>query len=76
MSLKNYSLTCVLCSYHRFKKLPLMDPYGRHMTFIEYYLLDIMAITAAVVTVVVYVVFLAFRFVIRKCCGPKKIKFE
>ncbi|EFP04949.1 hypothetical protein GCK72_023492 [Caenorhabditis remanei] len=60
----------------KFKKLPLMDPYGRHMTFIEYYLLDIMAITAAVVTVVVYVVFTAFRFVIRKCCGPKKVKFE
>ncbi|VDP13529.1 unnamed protein product [Heligmosomoides polygyrus] len=47
----------------RFGRLPNLDPYGRHLSFIEYFLIDIVFVAVAIVAVVGFVVVK----IIRKC---------
>ncbi|KHJ83986.1 hypothetical protein OESDEN_16306 [Oesophagostomum dentatum] len=47
----------------RFGRLPNLDPYGRQLSFVQYYLLDIVLVVVTVLAVVVYV---SFR-VLRRC---------
>ncbi|CAI2352126.1 unnamed protein product [Caenorhabditis sp. 36 PRJEB53466] len=49
----------------RFGKLPSLDPYGRHQTYIEYFFLDIIAISLFVVLTAVYASFRLVRCAFR-----------
>ncbi|XGW26415.1 hypothetical protein V3C99_007213 [Haemonchus contortus] len=51
----------------RYGRLPNLDPYGRHLSFIEYFLIDIFVVVTATV---ILVIFIAFS-VIRRCFGGK-----
>ncbi|KAL6737698.1 hypothetical protein Aduo_011320 [Ancylostoma duodenale] len=45
----------------RFGRLPNLDPYGRQLSFMQYYLLDILLVTVTVFAVVVYLIIRLFR---------------
>uniref|UniRef100_A0A7I4YPX6 UDP-glucuronosyltransferase n=1 Tax=Haemonchus contortus TaxID=6289 RepID=A0A7I4YPX6_HAECO len=47
----------------KFGRLPNLDPYGRHLSFIEYFLIDIFLVVGSIV---VLVAFIAFK-IIRRC---------
>ncbi|KAK5984846.1 UDP-glucuronosyltransferase [Trichostrongylus colubriformis] len=51
----------------KFGRLPNLDPYGRHLSFIEYFLIDIFLV---VLTVVVVAAFIVFR-VLKRCISAK-----
>ncbi|EYB96721.1 hypothetical protein Y032_0147g2575 [Ancylostoma ceylanicum] len=48
----------------RFGRLPNLDSYGRHLSILEYYLLDVIAAVAVTLSLVVIVV----AMLIRRCC--------
>ncbi|KAL6744575.1 hypothetical protein Aduo_017498 [Ancylostoma duodenale] len=48
----------------RFGRLPNLDSYGRHLSVVEYYLLDVFAAVAISFTLVLFVVLA----LLRKCC--------
>ncbi|ETN69959.1 UDP-glucoronosyl and UDP-glucosyl transferase [Necator americanus] len=39
----------------KFGRLPNLDPYGRHLSFIQYYLLDVIFVVMSVTLVIVYI---------------------
>ncbi|PIO59899.1 hypothetical protein TELCIR_18624, partial [Teladorsagia circumcincta] len=45
----------------RFGRLPNLDPYGRHLSFIEYYLIDIFLVVLGVIIFVAFVVYKIVR---------------
>ncbi|VDO49725.1 unnamed protein product [Haemonchus placei] len=57
----------------RYGRLPNLDPYGRHLSFVEYFLIDIFVV---VTSTVVLVVFIAFSVVRRCFAGKSKSKKE
>ncbi|XGW26425.1 hypothetical protein V3C99_007216 [Haemonchus contortus] len=54
-----------------FGRLPNLDPYGRHLSFVEYFLIDIFLV---VTSVVIFVAFIVYTIVRRCCCGKTKSK--
>ncbi|EFP13238.1 hypothetical protein CRE_30571 [Caenorhabditis remanei] len=53
----------------RFGKLPSLDNYGRHQSFVEYFFLDIISIISFTVLVSSYIFYRLFKFVFQKCTG-------
>ncbi|KIH62890.1 hypothetical protein ANCDUO_06824 [Ancylostoma duodenale] len=53
-------------------KLPNLDPYGRHLSFVQYYLLDVVA---AIVATLSLLIFLLIVFV-RKCFCSRRHKLK
>ncbi|VDO88994.1 unnamed protein product [Heligmosomoides polygyrus] len=45
----------------RFGRLPNLDPYGRHLSYIEYFLIDIVLVAVLIVAVVGFVAVKVFR---------------
>ncbi|CAP38483.1 Protein CBR-UGT-21 [Caenorhabditis briggsae] len=64
----------------RFGKLPSLDNYGRHQSYIEYFFLDIIAIATVISLTSLYISYRIFRVVLRKIfcskCSEKKSKKE
>ncbi|CAA92791.2 UDP-glucuronosyltransferase [Caenorhabditis elegans] len=64
----------------RFGKLPSLDNYGRHQSYIEYFFLDIIAILAVISLFSLYISYIILRAVIRKIffskCSEVKSKTE
>ncbi|KAF1756712.1 hypothetical protein GCK72_013166 [Caenorhabditis remanei] len=60
----------------RFGQLPSMDPYGRHQSYFEYYLLDIISIALLIILTVSYISFRILRCVFGLCFRSKKVKHE
>ncbi|CAB3406841.1 unnamed protein product [Caenorhabditis bovis] len=60
----------------RFGRMPSMEPYARHQSFIEHFFLDIIAIALLVVITVTTVSFLVLRCLLRRICGSAKVKSE
>ncbi|KHJ96495.1 UDP-glucoronosyl and UDP-glucosyl transferase [Oesophagostomum dentatum] len=57
----------------RFGRLPNLDPYGRQLSIIHYYLIDVFFAGAAVLVAVLFV----FVILLRKCCcSIKKSKMD
>ncbi|RCN38662.1 hypothetical protein ANCCAN_15419 [Ancylostoma caninum] len=58
----------------RFGKLANLDPYGRHLSVVQYYLLDVVAILVATLLLIVFIVII----LVRKCfyCRNLKLKLE
>ncbi|KAK6049093.1 hypothetical protein COOONC_13402, partial [Cooperia oncophora] len=54
----------------KFGRLPNLDPYGRHLSFIAYYLIDIFLIVTSVVIVIAFVVVMF----IRRCSSWRRAK--
>ncbi|KAH7702756.1 Protein UGT-61 [Aphelenchoides avenae] len=52
-----------------FRDLSNLTPYGVHLSFIEYYSLDVIAFLLAVLTFAVIVIFLFLRLIVRKTCS-------
>uniref|UniRef100_A0A1I7UDE7 UDP-glucuronosyltransferase n=1 Tax=Caenorhabditis tropicalis TaxID=1561998 RepID=A0A1I7UDE7_9PELO len=55
----------------RFGKLPSLDNYGRHQSYIEYFFLDILAILTLISLVSLYISYRVFRVILRKILRPK-----
>lgn len=55
----------------RFGKLPSLDNYGRHQTFVQYFFLDIIAIIALVSLISMYISYRVLRWSVRKCFGSR-----
>ncbi|KAF1757184.1 hypothetical protein GCK72_013639 [Caenorhabditis remanei] len=53
----------------RFGKLPLLDNYGRHQSFVEYFFLDIISIISFTVLVSSYLFYRLLGYLFRKCRG-------
>ncbi|PIO58689.1 hypothetical protein TELCIR_19871, partial [Teladorsagia circumcincta] len=51
----------------KFGRLPNLDPYGRHLSMIEYYLIDIVLVAASAVLVIGFVVVM----IVRRCFAVK-----
>lgn len=49
-----------------FKELPNLEPYGVHLSFIQYHSLDVIGLLFAVLAVILGVVYLVLRYVVRK----------
>lgn len=64
----------------RFGKLPSMDNYGRHQTYVEYFFLDVIAIATVISLISLYISYRIFRIVLRKIfcskCSEVKSKKE
>ncbi|KHJ98601.1 UDP-glucoronosyl and UDP-glucosyl transferase [Oesophagostomum dentatum] len=56
----------------RFGRLPNLDPYGRHLSFIQYYLLDIITVVA----LAVFLILAATAVLIRRCCCIRQQKLK
>ncbi|VDM76109.1 unnamed protein product [Strongylus vulgaris] len=57
----------------RFGRLPNLDPYGRQLSFVQYFLIDIAVVAASVIAIVVFVALL----LLRKCLSiSAKLKIE
>ncbi|KAL6737704.1 hypothetical protein Aduo_011325 [Ancylostoma duodenale] len=39
----------------KFGRLPNLDPYGRHLSFMQYYLLDVILVVVSIIVIVIYV---------------------
>ncbi|PIO75434.1 UDP-glucoronosyl and UDP-glucosyl transferase, partial [Teladorsagia circumcincta] len=50
----------------RFGRLPNLDPYGRHLSFIEYYLIDIFLV---VLSVIIFVAFVIYKMARRRAAA-------
>lgn len=59
----------------RFGKLPSLDNYGRHQSFIVYYFLDIISILVLVFVLAIYVIGKFIQFIFR-CINKEKAKRE
>uniref|UniRef100_A0A8R1E0U1 UDP-glucuronosyltransferase n=1 Tax=Caenorhabditis japonica TaxID=281687 RepID=A0A8R1E0U1_CAEJA len=55
----------------RFGKLPLMDNVGRHQSYIEYFFLDIIAISLLISFAILYISYRTLRALLRKCFVSK-----
>ncbi|PIO60442.1 hypothetical protein TELCIR_18060, partial [Teladorsagia circumcincta] len=58
-----------------FGRLPNLDPYGRHLSFIEYYLIDIFLV---VLSVIIFVAFVIYKMARSSCelinfCGHSNL---
>ncbi|EGT52838.1 hypothetical protein CAEBREN_31467 [Caenorhabditis brenneri] len=53
-----------------------MDPYGRKQSYIEYYFLDIIAISCVIFLLSSYIGYKILKTVLRCCCRSKKVKNE
>lgn len=62
--------------FFRFGQLPSLDPYGRHQSYLEYYLLDIIAIGFTIFTIFLYINWRIVKCVFSYCCKSKKSKQE
>ncbi|XGW26417.1 hypothetical protein V3C99_007213 [Haemonchus contortus] len=51
----------------RYGRLPNLDPYGRHLSFIEYFLIDVFLVVSSTTLLIVFIVFR----VVRRCFGCK-----
>ncbi|CAB3406842.1 unnamed protein product [Caenorhabditis bovis] len=60
----------------RFGRMPSMEPYARHQSFIEHFFLDIIAIGLLVVITVATVSFWILRCLLRRIFGGAKVKSE
>ncbi|CAB62783.1 UDP-glucuronosyltransferase [Caenorhabditis elegans] len=58
----------------KFGQLPSMDPYGRHQSYIEYYLLDIISIALVLILTTSFISFQLIKCTFRMCCGSGKVK--
>ncbi|KHJ82156.1 hypothetical protein OESDEN_18152 [Oesophagostomum dentatum] len=57
----------------RFGRLPNLDPYGRQLSFIQYYLIDILMVLS---TIIIFSFYIMFRL-LRKCFSISlKVKKE
>ncbi|VDK78642.1 unnamed protein product [Cylicostephanus goldi] len=54
----------------RFGRLPNLDPYGRQLSFIQYYLIDIALVVISIITTVLYVI----TKLVSKCFTVVKVK--
>ncbi|RCN43360.1 hypothetical protein ANCCAN_10624 [Ancylostoma caninum] len=57
----------------KFGRLPNLDPYGRQLSFVQYYLLDVIL---AVVSVIAMIIYVGFRFLKRCLSISVKTKKE
>lgn len=55
----------------RFGKLPSMDNYGRQLTFVQYFFLDIISIISLITVVFLYISYKVIRCTIKKCFGSR-----
>ncbi|CAD6190718.1 unnamed protein product [Caenorhabditis auriculariae] len=60
----------------KFGKLPTMDPYGRKLSFIQYYLLDIAAIFFSAFSTILFVFYLFFKCLFCRSTRKNKSKQE
>lgn len=60
----------------RFGQLPSMDPYGRKQSYIEYYFLDIIAISFVVFLLPSYIGYKVLKYCLRCCFRSTKVKHE
>ncbi|KHJ80294.1 hypothetical protein OESDEN_20032 [Oesophagostomum dentatum] len=61
------------CEYAaRFGRLPNLDPYGRQLSFIQYYLLDVFASIIGVLLLITYVIFMLLRKCVSFAVKQKK----
>ncbi|KAL6737701.1 hypothetical protein Aduo_011322 [Ancylostoma duodenale] len=56
----------------KFGRLPNLDPYGRQLSFIQYYLLDVIIAVVSVIVIVVYVSLRLLRGCFRRSAKTKK----
>ena len=57
----------------KFGKLPELDSYGRNLSIIQYYLIDVIALFITII--IIFVIVLKFVFkLIKKCCCSKTKK--
>ncbi|CAO4373487.1 unnamed protein product [Caenorhabditis nigoni] len=55
----------------RFGKLPSLDNYGRHQSFVQYFLLDVVAIIALIAIVSSYISYRIFKCAVRRSFGSR-----
>uniref|UniRef100_A0A183GNU4 glucuronosyltransferase n=1 Tax=Heligmosomoides polygyrus TaxID=6339 RepID=A0A183GNU4_HELPZ len=56
----------------QFGRLPNLDPYGRHLSYIEYFLIDIVLVFASVLAIICFVVVRIFRKCFSRSTKSKK----
>ncbi|ULT94558.1 hypothetical protein L3Y34_003783 [Caenorhabditis briggsae] len=55
----------------RFGKLPSLDNYGRHQSFVQYFFLDIIAIIALISVTSSYISYRVLKCAVRRCFGSR-----
>ena len=60
----------------KFGTLKNLEPYGRHLSLIQYYLIDVILVVFSVLAALLVVVFLLMRRIVRKLLVSKKEKNE
>ncbi|PIC33527.1 hypothetical protein B9Z55_013475 [Caenorhabditis nigoni] len=55
----------------RFGKLPSLDNYGRHQSFVQYFFLDVIAIIALIAVASSYISYRILKCAVRRCFGSR-----
>lgn len=60
----------------RHKGAPHLRAAGNDLNFIEFHSIDTYSVLLVATILYLYVVYLVFRFLIRKCCGKRNVKVK